>query len=111
MSDRIRRHASSLKRLPRSSKKNREKILDEGGRELLDCISECCLNVIKGNVPLTERQFQLLRRRKKNLAAVARKKTSQKEKRQIIQSGGFLGVLLKPILGILGSLFLGNGAR
>jgi hypothetical protein len=38
------------------------------------------------------------------------KKTSQRKRRQLVQSGGFLGALLGPIVSVLGSLF-GNGTR
>jgi len=39
---------------------------------------------------------------------LASKKTFLKKKRQILQKGGFLGALLPPVFGVLGSLLLGN---
>jgi len=36
------------------------------------------------------------------------KKTSLKNKRKIVQTGGFLGALLGPIVSVLGSLFGGG---
>jgi hypothetical protein len=44
------------------------------------------------------------------LRRLALKKTPLKEKKILIQSGGFLGALLGPIISILGNLF-GNGVR
>jgi len=71
----------------------------------LDCVSECAKNVIKGNVPLTARQKEKLRRSRKDLRALSVKKTALRRKRRILQKGGFLGALL-PLLGVLSSLLL-----
>lgn len=75
-------------------------------KEFLDCVSECAKNVIKGNVPLSDRQKTNLRRRKKDLRALSVKKTSLRKKRKILQKGGFLTALLPPVLSILSSLLL-----
>jgi len=75
-------------------------------REFLDCVSECAKNVIKGNVPLTSRQMTNLRRRRYDLRSLSNRKTSLKTKRKIIQKGGFLSVLLPPVLSLLGTLLL-----
>jgi hypothetical protein len=39
------------------------------------------------------------------------KKTPYKKKRHIIQTGGFIGALLTPIISILGGLLGGLGGR
>ena len=39
------------------------------------------------------------------MRVLASKKTSLKKKRRIMQKGGFLGALLPPVLGVLGSLW------
>ena len=71
-------------------------------REFLDCISECAKNVLKGNVPLTDRQKTKLRRSRKDLRALSVKKTALRNKRRILQKAA----LLPPILGVLANLFL-----
>jgi hypothetical protein len=43
------------------------------------------------------------------LRELALKKTSKKKRKKIIQSGGFLGAILGPIVSILGRLFGGGG--
>jgi len=45
-------------------------------REFIDCVSECAKNVIKRNVPMTGPQKANLRRRRKDVRALAIKKTS-----------------------------------
>ena len=74
-------------------------------REFVDCVSECAKNVIKGNVPLSSRQMTQLRRKRYDLRALSKKKTSLQAKRKILQKGRFLTAILPPILSVLGSLF------
>ena len=64
---------------------------------------------MKGNVPLNTSQKKKLGTKKNILRQIALKKTSIKKKQRLIQSGGFLGALLGPIISVLGGLF--NGAR
>jgi len=73
------------------------------------CIVECVRNLLKGNVPLNSIQKRKLQSKKKVLRQLVLKKTSQRKRRQLVQSGGFLGALLGPIVSVLGSLF--NGPR
>jgi len=53
-------------------------------------VSECAKNVLKSNVPLCDAQMTKLRRRRQDLRTLSVKKTSLREKRKIIQKGGFL---------------------
>ena len=77
-------------------------------KQFLDCMSECAKNVIKGNV-LTSRQMTNLRRKKNDLRALSKRKTSLQAKiRKILQKGGFLSAILPPILSVLASLLLQN---
>ena len=87
----------------------RKQLVHEGNRELIDCVSECCANILKGNVPLTPKQKSILCKHKSKLRTVAQKKVSLKKKKEIIQKGGFLGAILGPVASILGSLLLGRG--
>ncbi len=75
--------------------------------KLLKCLCECCLNVLKGNVKLTASQKQNLSRHRKVLRDLADRKVSVKRKKHIlVQKGGFLPALLRPILSTLAGLFL-----
>ena len=73
--------------------------------DALQAIHECCVNVLKGNVPLSRGQKQRLSRYKKVIRRLGgQKRLSTSSKRHLVQTGGFLGALLPPIIGILGSL-------
>jgi len=71
-------------------------------------VVECIRNLLKGNVPLNSAQKKKLSSKKKHLRLMLLKKTSQAKKKKLIQSGGFLGALLGPIISILGGLFNGS---
>ena len=73
--------------------------------EFTKCICECVKNVLVGNVKLTPEHKRKLKRHKHSLRKLTSKKTSQKEKKRLVQSGGFLGALLGPIVKVLGGLF------
>lgn len=104
MSELLRRHSKTLRKLHKL--KNRKAWLKKNcTNDLVHCLSVCCKNLLAGRVPLTKDQKKSLARRKKDLRKLASKKVSRKQKRVIIQKGGFLGALLGPIISVLGSLF------
>ena len=72
---------------------------------LIKCISECALNILKGNVPISPHQKSKLTRYKKDLRSLAQRRVSLKSRKRVLQKGGFLGAILAPIItGVLGSL-------
>ena len=110
MSKRLHRHVNLLRALHRASPKTRKTLIKKHcNRDFVGCIVECVKNLLKGNVPLNSAQKKKLKLKRRTLPEFALKKTSQVKKRKLIQSGGFLGALLGPIISVLGSLF--NGSR
>jgi hypothetical protein len=87
----------------------RKRLIKEGGKEVVNCVSECCVNILKGNVPLTSKQKSCLLKHKKRLRDLIKKKVSVGKKRKIIQSGGFpIAAILAPVAAFLGSLLFRN---
>jgi hypothetical protein len=110
MSKRLHRHANLLRTLHKASPAIRKRLLKQHcDGDFVSCITECVKNLLKGNVPLNSAQKKKLSAKKKILRQIALKKTSLGKKQKLIQSGGFLGALLGPIVSVLGGLF--NGAR
>ena len=107
--ERFAKLAPLLRRLKHSVGKKRRDIIRKCGNDLICSLSECCHNVLKGNVPLTPAQKVKLRHHKHNLRKLSTKKTSIKARMKILQLGGFRGALITPIRSVLGSLF--NEAR
>lgn len=108
MSERLRRNAPLLRALHRATPATRKRILHTHcSADFINCISECCKNLIKGNVSLTPAQKETLRRKHKSIHTLTLKKVPKKQKKKIIQSGGFLGAILSTIIPVLGSLLGG----
>ena len=70
-------------------------------RQLCDSMSEIAANLLKGNIPLTDRQFLVLKRHAKDIEALSKKKTQVWKRREILQKGGFLSALLGPVVRFL----------
>ena len=108
MSDRMKTYLPVLKRIRRMGEKAKRQYVRKCDTEFVNCVSECAKNVIKGNVPLNNRQMTNLRRKRNDLRTLSMKKTSLRTKHKIIQKGGFLTALLPPVLAVLGSLLSQN---
>ena len=109
MSSRIKRFAPTLRQLHKYSNAQKRRWIKQNlDKEFIFCLCECAKNLLKGKVPLTPAQKKLLARRKKVLREFVKKKVSLQKKKKIIQSGGFLGALITPIISILGGLLGGQ---
>ena len=101
MAKKIIQQLPTLRKLYRCNKQIRKALLKSGGKKLQLCLRECAVNVLKGNVHLSQSQFKKLGKHKKKLRELSKKSTSQKKRLRIVQSGGFLPLLLAPIIGSL----------
>ena len=80
----IKTYGTFLEGLTHLPNKCRKKMI-----EVIDCVGECCINLIKGNVPLTNAQKNQLRARKQHIRLVSSKQVPLDTKREIInQKGG-----------------------
>ena len=69
---------------------SREKtMITNGNKELIDCVSEYYSNLLKGNTPFNKEQKSKLCKHNNKLCKLAKKDVSLKEKKRIIQTGGF----------------------
>ena len=82
-------------------------ILEEGGTELVHCICDCVHNILQGNIPVSEEEKTEFKRHKHCLRKLI-KKTSDRERKKLIQEGGFLGSLIPTLVGLVGKLFTGQ---
>jgi hypothetical protein len=105
MSSRIKRNAELLKLLSNAKPGVASAIIKGAPPDLITTLCECSLNVLKGNVRMSPAQKRKLARHKINLRTLAQRRCSAKKRKQILQKGGFLGALLKPVLGTIFKLF------
>lgn len=104
------KQAAILRALYHLNNKQRSAVLQKADLKLVRCICECALNILRGNVPLKHPHKQRLKRYACVLRRLADKNNSWKDKKRlIIQRGGFLPLLLAPILGTVLSRLIGEG--
>ena len=73
MSARLQKHGSTLCFLCKSKPSVIRSIIKDADKDFIDCVSECCCNVLKGNVALTPKQKSKLLKYKTALRSVAKK--------------------------------------
>ena len=98
MSTRVKRQAHILKALAKAHPHVCQAILKGANNDLLQCLSECAYNILKGNVHLTPTQKTKLTKYKLKIRQVADKQVALKKKQKTLQTGGFLPLLLAPLL-------------
>jgi len=102
---RIKSNFHSVHALEDVRPKLRRVIIANSDKELLTSISECALNVLKGNVKLSVCKKRKLRKFRRQLRTVVDKHVPlARKKKLIIQRGGFLVPLLSAVLPTLATL-------
>jgi len=108
MSGQLRALLPLLKRIARMKPAKQKAYLKSCENKVINCFSECARNILKGNVHLKCGQFTRLKRYRKNVPKLARRRTSLKIKRRIInQKGRFALSLLIPAISALRSILGG----
>lgn len=111
MSKLLKTHLKTLRGLRRRPEVQRKKFFKTCSRGAIDCCCEIARNILNKNVPLTSRQLKGLRRHSNKLQDLAKLKTPLAKKRKILQTGGFLPLLLAPLLGIASSIIGGVATK
>lgn len=105
---RLSRNLPFLKKLRCCKGRQKGALISNLSTDQVKCLSECCHNVLKRNIPISKNHFEKLKKHKVVIRKIASKGLSLKAKKALIaQKGGFLSSLLLPIISIAGSL-LGN---
>ena len=99
MSKRLKKLAPTLQYLANCNQRTAKTIIREAPPPLVHCVSDICYNLLNGKVKLTPKEKKRLIRYKKHIRKVAKRATTKKTKKKIIQTGGFLRAILAPLLG------------
>ena len=109
---RLAKHGDVLSVLSKASPPMRKQMIDSASKEVIDTVCECCLNVLKGTIPLSPHQKKCLGKHRHLLRQMVQKKIPVRQKKKmLVQRGGMLlpmllGNVLKGIAGpMLGGLF------
>ena len=104
MSKRLRMNEPFLHLLGRSSAKLRNFLLKQATKEELASLFEICLNILRGNLPLSPHMHNKLKRERNTLRKLADKKISLKQKKKVINQKGFLGTIASIALPLLAQM-------
>jgi len=105
----LRTYYHTLQVLKAAEAKLRKAIISKCNKELVNCISECVLNVLNGNIKLTGCDTRKVQKHKAALRMVAERHVPLSAKKKlIVQRGGFLLPLLSAVLLTIASLILRN---
>ena len=106
MAQRLRKNQDFLKLLAKCKPAQRKAILKAADDSLIKTICDCILNILERTVPVTKATKKKLFAHKRALSSLAQKNIPLVKKKQIlVQHGGnFLGILLPPVLRLLGSI-------
>jgi len=103
----VRSNYHTLQVLKTAEPRLRKAIISNCNKELANCISECVLNVLNGNIKLTCCKARNLQKQKAALRKVSERHVSLSGKKKIIvQRGGFLLPLLGAVLPSIANLIL-----
>ena len=104
---RILRYATSLEALHKAGAQVRRSVLSRGKREIVLVLVECARMLIRNKRRLTEGQLRKLRAKTEQVYDLINPRTSLARRRQILQTGGFIGALLSPVLSLLSPILRG----
>lgn len=67
---------------------NVSEILKKADKKLITCLCECALNILRGNVPLSDQQQRTLKRYRRTLRTLIDKKVSLGQKKKALNQRG-----------------------
>ena len=108
----MQRQAPAILHLARTSVAIQKSVLSSMKKDLLLALVDCAKTILQGHTELTEEQYKALKRKSEDIRLLTKASTTLTQKKNILQKGGFLGMLLKPLIGpLLGGLFGGDSRR
>jgi hypothetical protein len=103
--DRVAEFEPFLKELQNSSPDKRISLIKRAPSCLIRFLCECGLNILRGNLKLSDQQYEELKPHKTSLLKFSKAFSTQKERRQALlkKKGGALPVLIPIVLSALAS--------
>lgn len=86
------------------NRKNRNALIDIATVSQINALSELIINILNANVPLTPKTKNRLVRYKSDLRQLCQKTLATKSRKQLLQKGGILNVILPLAISALSSL-------
>ena len=95
---RLVRNYDLLKAIYKAGNPRREALISVADDDLIEAICACCRNIIGGVVPLTDLRKRRLIKYRKTVKDLSDSVIPIEEKKEVIQTGGFITTILPAIL-------------
>ncbi len=92
-------HMKHIRKLKTNN--SRKRYISVADDDLIACLVECSVNILKGNVKLTKKHKTSLKRHLKFLRSVGKERRVPAARTKLIQSGGLIPAIVAPILAAL----------
>ncbi len=91
---RLAKHWDMLSVLSKAPSPMRKQMIQTASKDVIDTVCECCLNVLKGTIPLSKHQKECLAKHRHVLHQMVQKKIPiRQKKKMLVQRGGFIQLL------------------
>ena len=100
----IKEKLPDLTYLSKCSPKIRKYIIENGDKKLIQAIQECLYNFLKGNLKIEHENFDKLKKFKKTIRILVGTNCLKKNKRILVQKGGFIQYLLPIAVDLISNL-------
>ena len=91
--------------LTRLSKQARNRPLGQIDKECINCLRDCCRNILTGEIRLSPFDKSRLSQYKSKIREIAQRKTGTGKVRKHLQFGGFFQALIPILTGLIGTIF------
>lgn len=109
--ERLTKNAGAIRALAVADNTIRKAMISNASKELILTLVQCAQDIIKGQVTLTTHQLGRLKPYEQLLERFIASKVGTENKKQLLQRGGFLGALVRPLVAVLPQLLQSLGKR
>ena len=103
--ERVARNSEFLKFLNQNNNKVKKIIIEKANKDQIYSICDCVLNILNGKLNVDDNKNKLIKKRRCMRKLLT--KSSLKKKKKILQTGGFLQILIPAIISGLASIATG----
>lgn len=103
----VKKNLELLKVLSKCKKGMLKAVINTSDRDLILTVCECILNCLNGNIKLSPKNRDKLKKYKRTLRTLIQKRKSIKYRKKLLiqQGSGFLPIILPSVISALASLF------
>ena len=103
----LKSNAEVLLHLKKCKPNIRNYIVKNADKELIDCLSKITSSILQNHIKLNSKQKTQIKKYRPQVNQLLARGKNLKNKKKVLQSGGFLSAIIAPIAAILSSIIGG----